>query len=332
MAGATGGSVAKTRAPPPSAAAPRPALPPARVAEDPRCVTQEPRPPVEGDADTGTPAAAPAPAEVALAQASRARLLARMKASADPYANAVAGWLDVGATDDAAHAAQRDRELASRAASTRDPRLYALALRTCWRKADRECASLSARRWSELDPGNALPWLMMLDEATARRDASGQQEAMFHVAHAQRLAERPMAPVQPIVDAAEDDPGSLAAARALAIDAIGISAAEVWPAGFRTCVQATPGADANFWQQCVQMVDLLEHRSDTLMARMMGASLDRRMTGNVEPGKMVSAQLARLMTLHLESSASCDDLRTKVSVLRRMAMEGEAAFAEGLVH
>lgn len=312
-----------------SAASPRSANMVAHVADDPRCVIKQPAAPAQADASADPSSPSPTPVVDPRAQASRARLLARLSGSPDPYANAVAVWLDVDVDSDEAHLAERQRRLAAMAASTRDPLLYALALRTCWRRTDHECPSLSARRWSELDPGNAMPWLMMLDEAAAKQDVSGMQEAMFHVSHAETLAERPLAPLQAIVDAATDDPESLVAARAAAVDAIGIAAAQIGPIGYTACAHATP-ANANVWQQCVAMVDLLEHRSDTLMARGVGTSIDRRLTGNVEPGKQLSVQRGHLLALQLASTSSCDDLRAELSIIRRLGVDGEVAVAQDL--
>jgi hypothetical protein len=294
---------------------------PRNLGEDPRCIirtTPSPEP-----ADAGTQGTAPAEtAATAATDASRERLMQALRTSADPYANAVAVWLDI--AEDETNRAARDRRLAAMAASTRDPRLYALALRACWRKPGQECQSLSARRWSELDPDNAMPWLMMMDEAALHRDISGVQEALYRATHARQLAERAQAPVQAIVDAASDDPASLVAARSLAIEAIGIAAAQAGPASVMACRQATP-ADANLWQECTAMVDLLEHRSDSLFARMVGATIDKHQTGNGEPAQRVAARLHQLMALDLASSSSCSDLRAKLSLMRRMAVDGEMA-------
>lgn len=300
-----------------------------RNADDSRCVIKTPPSPTVADVGTvDKPDEAVAhsaiPRDVA-----RERILARMKSSADPYANAVAVWLDVHNDDGALQSAERVRQLAAMAVSTGDPRLYSLALRTCWGKAGHECESLSARRWSELDPGNAMPWMMMLDEAARRQDVSGVEEALFHVTKSERLAEREMAPLQPIVDAASEDPESLAAARSMSMDAIGISAAQVDPIGFTACERASP-ADANVWQQCVAMVDLLEHHSDSLMARMTGASIDRTLTGNTKPAQQFAALMNQKMSLDLAAAVGCEDLRAKLAFLRRMAVEGEVSAAQGL--
>ncbi len=294
---------------------------PGKIVEDPRCIIDTTPSPEVTDASPhdGPPAQTSATAS---ADAPRERLMQALSTSADPYANAVAVWLDIGDGNDARSA--RERRLAAMAASTHDPRLYALALRTCWRRQSQECQSLSARRWSELEPDNAMPWLMMLDEAVLQQDISGFQEALYHAAHARHLAERAQAPLQAIVDVASDDPASLAAARSLAIEAIGIAAAQVGPATIMACREATP-EDANSWQECTALLDLLEHRSDSLYSRMVGARIDQRLTGNGAPLAQVAAQMRQLTALDLASSASCPDLRGKLSLMRRMAVDGEMA-------
>ena len=294
--------------------------------DDAKCVVKPVPLPSEAVADAEPQASQPVTRPPVVPDPARAQILARLSSSSDPYANAVAVWL--GIVDepdaDAQRSAERLRRLTAMAASTRDPRVYTLALRTCWGRAEQPCEGLSARRWAEIDPDNAMPWLMMMDDSGRRGDVSGLQEAMFHVTQSRRLAERDRAPLQPIIDMASGDPESLVAARALAVDAIGISAAQVGPIGYTAC-KGAPRGDANIWQQCVAMVDLLENRSDSLYARQVGASIDQRLTGNAKPGRRVAAQMRGLMTLDLASSSGCGDLRAKLALLRRMAIEGEVA-------
>lgn len=302
-------------------------------ADDAKCTVKSVPPPTEAvaDADAEPDASQPAVRPSVVPDPARAQLLARMNSSSDPYANAVAVWLDIvdAPADDAGRVAERTRRLAAMAASTRDPRLYALALRTCWGHSTQACDGLSARRWAEIEPANAMPWLMMLDESARHEDVSGMQEAMFHITQSRHLSERNQAPLQPILDAASGDAASLLAARTLAVDAIGISAAQVGPIGYTFC-KAAPRANANIWQQCVAMTDLLENRSDSLYARQVGASIDKRLTGNTKPGEQVAAQMKRWTAVDLASSSGCGDLRAKLALLRRMAVDGEATVTRDL--
>jgi hypothetical protein len=262
--------------------------------------------------------------------AARARIEARLRASADPYANAVAVWLDRSRDDDpdGAANAERRRRLAALAAGTHDPRLYALALGACWRRdAPSSCPSLSARRWAELDPGNAMPWLLLADEAAAQGDLSGLQEALFHIGQSARVEEHGDAPLQPVVDAVVDD-ADLAGAQSLAIDAIGIAAADPWPSVPAMCRHATP-ADANAWQQCRAVIELLENRADSLMLRAAGASLDRRLTGATAPAARVSALVRRWTLAFPVRPSGCAEMRRGLALLRDAAVRGQAAAAGG---
>ncbi len=295
-------------------------------ANDALCIVKAPPTPrIASDATSGSPFVQvdPTPAPSASLVAARQRVEATLRASADPYANAVAVWLDLPGDDDVDGGlmAERDRKLAAMAASTRDPRLYALALRACWHKSGRDCQGLSARRWAVLDPDNAMPWALLFDEAAAHDDLSGMQEAMHHITQSKRIDERDDAPLAAIIDAAADDDANLAAALAMSVDAIGISAAQVGPVTISACRYATP-ENANVWQQCLAMRDLLENHSDSIVLRMAGASIDKRLTGNAEPLKRVLAQIDRLPVALPGSATGCRDLRRQVDFLRRAAANG----------
>jgi hypothetical protein len=58
---------------------------------------------------------------------------------------------------------------------------------------------------------------------------------------------------------------------------------------------------------------------------MVGATIDKRQTGNTGPAERVAAQMRQLTALDLASSSSCADLRLKLSLMRRMAVDGEMA-------
>ncbi len=299
---------------------------------DAACVIKPP-PPVVRSADEADPAeesasvAAP-PGPLATA---RAAILARMSASSDPFANAVAAWVDIHPSYPEAELAERMRRLETMASSTQDPRMYELALRTCWRRAVHPCQQLSARRWSELEPDNAAPWMMMLDEAQERQDQSGIQEAMNHAISSSGFVEREYAPLQPILDAASNDPDSLLATRQLAVDAMGIVAAQVGSRALGLC-RASARPDANRQQQCAALVDRMEHHADTVWTRTLGANADKRMTGNERLLREIQALASRENQASIWSIAAsgCADLRSKLASMRRLAVEGDFAVAQDL--
>jgi hypothetical protein len=305
-------------------------------ADDSLCIVKAPPAPrIASEAVSSSPFVEvdPTPPPNPALIAARQRIEANLRSSADPYANAVAVWLAAPGDDDTDGrlAAERKLKLAALAANTRDPRIYALALRSCWRRTDDSCASLNARQWAALDPGNAMPWTLLMDEAAEREDPSGVHESMFHITKSTRIDEGDYTPVGAIIDAAGDDAANLAAAFTMSIDAIGIAAAQVGPFAVSACRYATP-ANANVWQQCAAMLDLLENHSDSPALRMIGASLDRRITGNAASGKRVEAQLDQMLAAFPVSATGCQDLYRKIDFLRRAAVVGPIAAMSETVH
>ena len=82
-------------------------------------------------------------------------------------------------------------ELAEMAASSPDPGVYAIALQACRESGrsaiDGSCADISAHGWSQIEPDNMVPWLMLAGEAGQRKDAIAQAEAMHQAAVATHL-------------------------------------------------------------------------------------------------------------------------------------------------
>lgn len=273
-----------------------------------------------GDDDV---ADAPRPRHSAAFVAARRRILDAMRAAPDAYARAVAVWLDP--TDTPQAARQRQSSLAALARETSDPGVYALAFRAC-RKDDPAdaCQALSVRRWAALDPGNATPWLFALDDALQAADVSGQEEALFHIADSARVDDRFDAPVGPIIDAAGPEGAEPAAAHALAMEAIGLSAAQI-SGEFtlnRLC-RASAATDANRQQLCGSAARLLAGHSDTLLGHMLGVSLDARLTGDTTRLDRMRATPDDPIFKELDAPGTCSDLRRDLRVLRRLATVGE---------
>ena len=127
----------------------------------------------------------------------------------------------------------RQERLAQQAQTTGDPRIYALAFRECLKGVDDEaapaCQALSARQWARLDGGNAMPWVYVLGEAVARGDTVARDEALFQIAAAPRIEERPYAVARAILDHVEGDGAGLVAADELVAQALGMAAAQKLP-------------------------------------------------------------------------------------------------------
>lgn len=91
----------------------------------------------------------------------------------------------------AARLLMQDREgAAALAERSSDALAYQMALSACaWRgEGAPHCARLTPRRWAELDPSDARPWLRMMDAAQRRKDAAGVDAALAEAAARPRLS------------------------------------------------------------------------------------------------------------------------------------------------
>lgn len=310
-----------------TAAASTPAL-------DDRC-SVEPRPPIEErsaaaeDDGAVTPAKPAAPRHTAAFVAARERILDRLRNGADDYARAVATWVDVPADADAPAGAEakaaRLRTLADLARTTTDPRLYALAYRACRATPARDgCQALGLRRWIALDPGNATPWVFALEDAVAAGDVSGQEEALFQLAASARADDRYDTPVGPLVAAAGPDGAEPAAAHALAIDAVGLSAAQAtYVFTLSRLCRASAPTDANRRQLCIAAARVFSDHSDTTLGRAMGVALEAHLTGDRTRLDRLRATPTDPVFKSLDEPTTCVQIRRNLQVWRRLAQVGE---------
>jgi len=79
-------------------------------------------------------------------------------------------------------------ELVRLAASTRNPQTYVTAMRACRSilvdAPPTGCSALTNDQWAQLDPDNALPWLMKARAARQRKDTEAFEEALLRASHA----------------------------------------------------------------------------------------------------------------------------------------------------
>jgi hypothetical protein len=107
------------------------------------------------------------------------RLKAKLAASRDPREMAMGLYLQ-GSTD----------TLVNLAFGSRDPQVYATAFLSCHYGlygGSENCALLSARQWADIEPDNAVPWLLI---ASATYNVVTRDEAIYRASAAQRFAPR----------------------------------------------------------------------------------------------------------------------------------------------
>lgn len=249
---------------------------------------------------------------------------ASLNSSSDEFERAVALW--AGAVGEPLSFETRRDLLAREATATGDPRVYALAFRNCLGKTgpDGACAMLSAEQWARLDPGNAMPWLYALDAAVSRHDTAARDEAIYQVSVAPRIEDRMFAAPAAIVDHAPDDDRGALAAWTLAVEALGMSAAQTMP--LQTLTQSCGRAelaDANRRQVCSAIADLFMQRSDSYLLQTVGGGLGRRLGNDAEPLDGSRTEINALLMATLSTSLACDDVRRELRRFRRAVQIGE---------
>jgi hypothetical protein len=82
---------------------------------------------------------------------------------------------------------QSREELVRLAEGARDTAVYGIAIAACntyFGSAKGACEQISLREWSQIDPGNAAPWLMLAGKARSQNDQAAETDAFAHAAAA----------------------------------------------------------------------------------------------------------------------------------------------------
>ena len=303
----------------------------------PRCgVDQAPRAEeagTEGDVSgAGKPAKPAGPGYLA----EMARLDTRLRTSVDPFDHAVADWLNVGGVQGSAQAIEA---LAQRAMITADARIYALAFRACQSSSTTadasapqagSCAALSVRRWIELDPDNAAPWLFAFSQAVAAGDATAQQEAMTHMASASRFDDRLYLPAGAVAAHASGEEDMLAADYDLSRQAFQKTVGLFDPVGplMQAC-RDKAGGDANRAQECEAIGDLMADHGDSLLLQVFGGALHFQATGDASRRDRDRTERTELSKHWSPATgmSECQVLRDGLKTVKRSAQIGELAAA-----
>jgi hypothetical protein len=263
------------------------------------------------------------------------RIDAALRSSGDPYARAVADWLNVG---DARSPDDRIAALVNDAASARDPRVYGLAYHACrpfgiGATPAPACALLSARQWATLDPGNGVPWLAALADARAQGDTEGQREALYRMASSTRWREG-YADAPAIVGMQlPDDDASATADVYLTMKAMTASLGISLQAVALSCKDKA-GGDVNLAQQCVAIAHVMDGQSDTILDHLVGGTVYLQATGDPSLRDTARADYRLMAAAAASASATsttpatsggCADYRVLGRFFKRAAEIGELA-------
>ncbi len=218
--------------------------------------------------------------------ATEARIDAALRESADPFDHAVADLVNVG--DMRSPTGQLDA-LVQQAVSTGDARIYSLAFRACngarllntENAAAPSCASLSALRWSALDPGNGVPWLAVFSQASEEGNASAQQDALAHLAMATRFDSRWHLAGATVVAHAPSAAADSGASLGLANTAEMLMArGESWDSAFFALCKSHSADDPVLSQRCILIASAIYDRTDQVSQRFRAGNLLFQLTGD----------------------------------------------------
>ncbi len=234
-------------------------------------------------------------------------LAKRLAAEASPrarglalYANALrqsrAWWAydaaHPGCSDDEACRAERDlagaQESRERwdaflefAASTVAPDLYALAFYGCGagfhQDSEGRCMQISAERWAQVDPDNAVPWLYMANAAERRGDLATRNEAYFRASRA-ALSNSRVAAYADLLQSDVTRSAPLETQVAMSVEFIGRVAAIPLPSSglLQDFCSVRAVSDPNRRQVCSDLAEVMAERGDSLIDLSFGSTIARR--------------------------------------------------------
>jgi hypothetical protein len=271
-------------------------------------------------------------------------VLAVMAASPSPRVQAAAHYfqaVDVAspsssARDRSGQAGVHREALARLAQVTDDAQTYAWAYRSCnagGTGTRGACMQVTAAQWARMDPENAEPWLALAEEARRRKDDAALDDAMFHVAAAERHQPGRGMLAATVAEYAPQDERSLLGTNAAIVHALGIEAADATVAWKETAEYcgAPAIADANRRETCERVATLLSDRSTMVLARAVGIGMGKRLGWDDDRlNALKEQQDAGSMAMRLMDSdavhadpATCTAMRRNLERLRVMAEFGE---------
>lgn len=284
----------------------------------------------------------------------RARLVDDLRAAPDELARAAGLWVSTvgrpetqammqqtlaGCVTPECTAAPRDAEfvvardaLVRMALSTNDPQVYAIAFNNCGRgaSADGTCPLLSAEQWARLDPTNAAPWLFVLEQASRRRDAAGEAEALHRIATSAGSAPNLYVVPGVIVDHLPASEASKAASLTLVAESIATVVAWSVP-NYQTLLTACSKEtlrDSNRSQNCNAVAELLIERPSTLMERQIGLALGQRLDWSAERidrlrGEYTAYLASKPFGQSENSPGGCPGINEGLEEMKRLIRVGE---------
>ena len=235
-----------------------------------------------------------------------------------------------------AAAGQSLDDLVQLAAGTRDPAVYAIALRMCNAHSDTEmsgpCQQISVNEWARIDADNAVPWLLLAGSAQMRNDGTAETAAFRRAAEAHKSdsygsslyafaqAELPVdsTPLQRLY---------------LATELIGYEAA--WPEPqYRAALKHCPieaMQDASVRQTCDSLAELFTSKGTTMLDLLVGRRLGERVGWSADRIAALTQEWNALMQSFTSDGGdgpwNCNRVQLRNEFIGEIARLGEVAAA-----
>ena len=264
------------------------------------------------------------------------RIDAALRSSGDPFDRGVADALNVG---DVLTPSGRLDALVQDAMTSSDPRLYALAVQACnapeyaiWvvdappRPTSPRCAQLDMRDWASRDPGNAVPWLHVLQQADQAGDRDAQREALQRIATSSTFNVYFHAGAAAIARLKVASDADLAAQALLSMRAMSLAEFAPSSALIARC-RNKAGGEAEMAATCETISEAMFDHSDTFISRNIGASLHKLTTGDgslLEQAHREEGAVGRRWAAAMDGSP-CSADRGLLRQMIRLGAQGEVA-------
>ncbi len=232
--------------------------------------------------------------------------------------------------------------IAQLAAGTVEPAVYAVAMSMCGKysgtAAGGACQQISLQRWTQIDPGNAVPWLLLADDAQRRHNVADEANAFAHAANSTK------------VDAYGDSLYAFAAPELppdvtplerdyFATEVMGVEAAMATPhygiAGRLCSVEAM--RDSKVRQQCSSLAELLVNHGSDLLDLAVGKAIGIRAgwtsarVNELAQHQYALMEIIRELAPAADADWTCEAVSRVNAYMDQRVRVGEAAAANDLL-
>ena len=278
----------------------------------------------------------------ALTKGAGARWLSALQDSSDLRARVAGLLLEGRMTGDEPMqpASEQTRDaLVQLAVGAGDPAVYAMAVSICsadqGAPADGTCQQISLRRWAQLDPDNAVPWLLLAGQARERQDRAAEADAFSQAALAHKVDSYNYSLYAFSESEMPNDVTPLERFY-LSVELVGHESAMQAPQysiASRHC-SADALQDADVRQQCNALAELLVTRGTTMLDLGAGTHIGALAGWSAQRVNALTQKKMALMQALMQETPSaneemwtCDGVRRGNAYMSQMAQSGELGAA-----